>query len=149
MIFFRSVTTRLIYCTNHTAPRYRTFLHPRPTKLAAAPCDQGQTQIVCSNVRLIQLYLFQLLPLHGWPSSRKWRKKHCEGCISWGDELSQIFIEITSFHTFPSNSRTFSFLSKVTKWRGWVRLHVSSGLNKCKRAPSGYVYKEDIDMDLC
>jgi hypothetical protein len=32
-----------------------------------------------------------------------------------GDELSQISDEMTNFHSFPSKSRTFTFLSEVTK----------------------------------
>jgi hypothetical protein len=35
--------------------------------------------------------------------------------FSESDELSQISVEMTNFHCFPSNSRTFSFLSEVTK----------------------------------
>jgi hypothetical protein len=35
--------------------------------------------------------------------------------FSQSDELSQISVEMTNFHCFPSNSRTFSLLSEVTK----------------------------------
>jgi hypothetical protein len=48
------------------------------------------------------------------------------------DELSQNSAEMTNFHAFTSNSRIFSFLSEVTKRRGWVRLRACRGESICK-----------------
>jgi hypothetical protein len=59
--------------------------------------------------------------------------------FSRSDELSQNFVGMTNFHAFPSNSRTFSLLSKVTKWRRLLLLQflVTTSVSVCQKNAVG------------
>ena len=43
--------------------------------------------------------------------------------MNLGTRLGRNLGNMTNFHTFPSKWRTFTFLTEVTKWRRWLRLH--------------------------